>query len=78
MWEDPHIPKSINVTMSPKWRMALQLSATDFLAPDYYSTIGPRKGKELQRIRIWYFTWLAWENVVKDGDWTPPLPLDLY
>lgn len=47
MWEDSHTLKSINVTVCPKWRMALQLTAADSLAPDYCSTIGPREGEEL-------------------------------
>lgn len=77
MWKDSYTLKSISVTMSPKWRMAWQLNAMNALAPAHCSTVGPREGEELWRMRAWYFTWLAWENVVNDGARTHPLPLDL-
>lgn len=78
MLEDSHTQKSINVTMSPKWRMALQRSAADSLATDYLSSaMCPSGGKELWRIRIWCVPRYAWESVVNNGGRSHRLSLDL-
>lgn len=68
MLDETHTQKSITVTLSTKWRMALQPSATDSLATDDHGrTIGPSEGKTWWEIRLWYDTWYAWENVVNNG-----------